>query len=405
MPIRDLSDGAGLILAGLHAPIAMVETPPETRARVRAALEQQEGVAVVDAAGVVGRLSDDRDRLKALRAQSLAHHEAEVTRLRQARHEAGEALADAHAAVEAALGSLDEYDRAEKELGLALARRDEATAAEAAEARRLAAVLERRERLMRQRDDAMRAIRELEVEGPVRRSAEMRGQVAQLEMGLARAEAEQTRAEQMAEATLQQARATRLAAGAEVNRADAAVRAELPGFPGVPATDWPPGPPLPVLLAERRDRLAGVLGERYAAIAAARATLDAASDALRTAERESGEANRGAVSVVVSSAVDFLLGAAQDQPLENVQTVVCDDPFAGMEVSVVASVLERLVRGGTTQVIYLTSDPPLLGWAQSMPPELGGLTTIGAGADRPGPEQEPVPAQMSDLREADRPAS
>lgn len=404
MPIRDLTDGAGLIVAGLHAPIAVVTTTPETRARARMALEHHDGVAVVDAAGVVARLSDDRDRLKALRVESVARHEAQVTRMRQARHEAGEALAGAHAAVESALGSLDEYDRAEKELALALARRDEATAAEAVEARRLAGVLERRERLMRQRDDAMRAIRELEAEGPVRRSPEMRRQVAQLELGLARAEAEQTRAEQTAEATLQQARATRLAAAAEVNRADQAVRADLPGFPGVPAGDWPPGPPLPVLLAERRDRLAGVLGERYAATAAARAALDAAGEALRATERELGEARRGAVSVVMSAAVDSLLAAAPGGRREKVEIVVCDEPFAGVEISVVASLLERLVRDGMKQVVYLTSDPQILSWAEGIPSDLGGLTTITA-AEPPGFNPEPALSRPTSFRNADRPAS
>jgi hypothetical protein len=102
--------------------------------------------------------------------------------------------------------------------------------------------------------------------------------------------------------------------------------------------------------------------------------------------------------------VDFLIAAGHDQPRETGQTVVCDEPFAGMEVPVVASVLERLVRGGTSQVIYLTSDPQTLDWAKSIPPELGGLTTIPAGMER-GPGPGPVTSPRPGLSDADRPAS
>jgi hypothetical protein len=394
-----------LIVSGLHAPIAVVSTPPESKARARAALEHQPGVAVVDAAALVGRFSEDRERLKALRAERVARDEGKVRQLRQTRHQAGEALAQAHAAVESALGSLDEFDRAEKSLALALERRDEATAAEAVEARRLAAVLERRERLMRQRDDAMRAIQKLEAEGPVRRSAEMRRQVAQLEVGLARAEAEQTRAELAAETALQQARAARLTAAAELNRADQAVRADLPGFPGLPADDWPPGPPLPVLLAERRDRLAAGLGERYAAISAARGALDAASEALRAAELNTAESRRSVLALVVSSAVESLLEAGSGRTAGRIDIVLCDEPFAGMDVSVVAAVLERVVRAGTIQVIYLTSDPEIRTWAEKIPSDLGGLSTITASEGPAAPAADGALPWPSGLRVADRPAS
>ncbi|HET6964153.1 MAG TPA: hypothetical protein VFH58_05230 [Acidimicrobiales bacterium] len=405
MAIQELSDSNGLILSELHVRIAVVKASPRQRDRARAQLQRLPGVAVIDASDVLAGLNEERPRLKALHADTVARHEARVAELRKARHDAGERLASASAAVEAALSSLDDFDRAEEALGRALVGRDRATAAEAVEARRLAAVLERRERLTRQRDDAMRAIQDLEVGGPVRRSAEMRRQVAQLEVGLARAEAEQTRAERIAEASLHQARAARLAAAAELDRADRGVRADLAGFPGVAAGDWPAGPPLPVLLTERRDRLAGVLGELYAATSAARTALDAAGVELRAAERELEEARQGAVTLIVGSVVETRLGGAGSRP----EVIVCDEPFVGIEMTAVGAVLERLVQDGGTQVIYLTEDPHVLAWAEGLPSESGGVcvsrsdepaaTCPHPPADAAGPSYiDPSPALIAEER-------
>ena len=393
MAIEDLRDSDGLIASGLHPRIAVLNADAGQRARALAALGRVTGAVVLDAAMVVDRLSQDRERLKAVRAEAVAPKEARVAELRNARHAAGEQVVAAFAAVESALGSLDGFDKAERTLVQALTERNQATRAEAVEARRLVAVLERRERLTEQRDVATRAVQELEEGGPVRRSADMRDQVAQMAAGLARAEFEQTRAERAAEATLHQARQVRLAAELEVEGADRILRADLPGFPHIPADGWPPGPPLPALVAERRNRLAAALADLYSATTSARAALDAVTEDLRAAERELAEARKGGVASAVSAALEDLLtrGVEGGRSPGSGRVLVCDDPFVGMEPPLITPVLERLVEGGSLQIVYLTDDISMLSWARSLPPGVGGVTDS-APALPSTPASPPAPA-------------
>jgi hypothetical protein len=376
LAIRDLDDAAGVMARDLPAPIAVVLASADVRARFRTALEGHPAVVVVDAAGVVARLSEDRDRLRALHSDNVARFEHRVARLRQVRHDAGEGLATATAAVESALGSLDDFDRAERDLEAALAHRDRATAAEAAQARHLAEVLERRHRLAQQRLDAIGVIEQIEAGGPVRRSPDLRRRIGEMEAALARADAEQTRAERAAEASLHQAREGRIMAAAELERADRTLRSELPGLPEVNADDWPPGPLLPVLVGERRERIAGVLAERYAATSATRAALAGATKELRAAEADLDQVRHTSLSQGMASILEGLLaaglpegGADGREPI-----VVCDEPFAGIDAAAITPILERLVQDRTVQIIYLTDDARTAAWAEELPPTLGGLS-------------------------------
>jgi len=391
LAIRDLDDGAGVIAQGLHAPIAVVPAGRDLRPRVRAALEGHPDVFVVDMATVAARLGEDRSGLEAWRGQDMEHHEECLAQLRQKRQDAGEKVATASAAVESALGSLETIDRAERELGEALVQRDRATASESAEARHLAEVLERRERLAQQRREAVEVITGIEAGGPVRRSPDLRRQVSDMESGLARAEAEQTRAERAAEASLHQAREARIIAATEVERADRILRSDLPGLPEVSAEGWPPGPPLPVLISERRERIASLLAERYATVAAARTAFAACATELRRAEQDlerfhQGLLPQGAASILEAVLRDVLpdtgpetvsdTGSAQRDRI-----VVCDDPFPGIDASVVTPILERLAQSARIQVIYLTDDARTVAWAEELPSAMGGVSSLGTVSD------------------------
>lgn len=381
MPTRDLIDGAGLIVAGLHPCIAVVPVAPDLRTRAVNALRDRDGVVVIDEQQVISRLSAERERIEALRAEAVSNHDTRIADLRAARHAAGAELANAFSAVDAALSSLNEYDRAEEALEQAITARDLATAVEAGEAHRLAAVLERRQRLTAQRQDAMRIIEELEERGPVRRSGELRARVSEMDAGLARAEAEQTRAERSAEAALHQAREGRVAAVGDLDRADRALRAELPGLPGVPVPDWPPGPPLRVLVAERRDLMAGVLGGLYTAATAARSALDLATEALRSAEADRDGVGRAALVHGIGAAVEALLVSTLERSTTPVEMVVCDEPFSGIEPAIVTPVLERFPEKRSVQVVYLTDDNRILAWAKGLRPETGAMAACNPGQD------------------------
>ncbi|MDA8045615.1 MAG: hypothetical protein M0Z30_10305 [Actinomycetota bacterium] len=378
MAIRDLHDGAGTIVSGLHPRVAVVPVGPEGGQRARAALAEAPGVRFVGSAAQqpAGACADAGAR----EAQTVAELEARLGRFLQDRDRAGEALVEAVSGVEAALGALDEFDQAERELGRALLLRDRATAAESLEARRLAEVLERRVRLTEQRQDAMRVIEQIEMGGPVRRSAELRRQIADMEAGLARAEAEQTRAERAAEATLHQARESRLAAAAELERADRVLRADLPGLPGVSAQEWPPGPPLPVLVAERRDRIAAVLAERYQARTAANAAMDEAGEGRRAAERELAGIRATTSTLGDAAALERVLADHAGPGT----TVVCDEPLAGPDLSVFTSVVEQVAGATGAQVVILTGDDAILAWAADLAPEVGAITAPAGEPDQSG---------------------
>lgn len=406
MAIRDLHDGAGTIITGLHERLAVVPAAPERRLRLRAAFAGHPEVRFVDLSSTGPALGGGGQPGGPLappppadggaqHAQTLAGLEGRVAGYRKARDEAGEALVDAVAGVEAALGALDDFDQAEREMERALLLRDRATAAEALEARRLAEVLERRLRLTEQRQDAVRVIEQVEAGGPVRRSAELRRQIADMEAGLARAEAEQIRAERAAEATLHQAREARLASAADLERADRVLRADLPGVAGVSAHEWPPGPPLPVLVAERRDRITAVLAERYQARTAAKAAMDQASGGLRAAERDLAEARRNSASFGAASQLEHHLAAIAER---SGGVVVCDGPFGSIDTAVVTAVLEHVVRTRDVQVVILTEDAELLDWARSLDPEVGRII---AATEADGPAaagDQPRSATITPLR-------
>jgi hypothetical protein len=325
----------------------------------------------------------------------VAQFEGQVAERRQARDLAGEALGGAVAGVEAALAALDDYDQAERELDQALLVRDRAAAAEAQEARRLAGVLERRLRLTEQRDDAIRVIEQIETGGPARRSAELRGQIADMEAGLARADAEQSRAERAAEATLHQARLGRVAATAELERVDRTLRADLPGVPEAPAQQWPPGPPLPVLMAERRDSIAAVLAGRYQARSVAKAAMDEAGEGLRAAERELAEARQAVVSIEAAALLQDLVAVADLREAGAGITLVCDEAFRAVNSVVVTAVVEHLTGSQDVQVVILTEDAAILGWAATLAPEMGAMAVP---TEAPNNPSDASSAQESDLR-------
>ncbi len=379
MAIQDLRDSAGMPLSGLHARLTVVDAKPVVRARIRSALATRPDVVVLDSSSIASRVGDDEGD-RARQEQGVARLEALAAQFRLARDEAGEAMVNGIAGVEAALGSLDDFDQAERELSRALILRDRATTAEAVMARRLAEVLERRQRLAEQRQDAIRVIEQIETGGPVRRSAELRRQIADMEAGLARAEAEQIRSERAAEATLHQARESRLAAAGDLERADRVLRGDLPGVAGITTQEWPPGPPLPVLVAERRDHIAAVLAERYSNRGQAKAAMDAASEGLRAAERDLEEARRSTASLGLASTLEVLFRPGPAGAQEN-HLFLCDEPFAGLEHEVVTAVLEHVARR-SIQVVYLTEDERLLAWAAGLPVEVGTLM--------PAPEDGPA---------------
>ena len=145
------------------------------------------------------------------------------------------------------------------------------------------------------------------------------------------------------------------------------------------APNWGPGMPLPGLLSNYRDSLANRLAAAEAAEAEAKNAEQAARSLLEQegrdldllAAKEPGEVDaRATIAAWVSS-----------DHFSRDDAVFADEAFGRFGAEGTAALLSNLAGRGC-QVIYLTDDPELLGWAIGLPHEAGGASTIATSRSR-----------------------
>lgn len=380
MRFQELRDADGTVLArGLHPAIAVVAASATARATVTSAVANSKGCRVIHA-------KDVDDRLSRATAEAVERHETAVVEKKDRVAEAEKALDDASAVslnasrqTSVANGDLASFDELAGRLAAAEEEYEAAVRDDAEAARSLAAALGELDRILGQRHSASTSLEQ------ARKARDNRGvpeavitQAMNLQAALAKAEAEKHDLVRQADESSQAARKASRNALLALESAHDALRHGMAQIAGG-APDWGAGVPLPGLVANYRDHLA-------AAVSAAE-TAEAEAKALERTARARLEQERHDLEVLVGT------GAAVLDPLKTADqwlasddfssddAVVADDAFARFGPEGVASLLTT-VSGRGCQVIYLTEEPEVLGWAIGLPHEAGGATTISSGRDR-----------------------
>jgi hypothetical protein len=193
-----------------------------------------------------------------------------------------------------------------------------------------------------------------------------------LQAALAKAEADKHEAVQQADDTSQAARAASRDALVTLETAHTALRSGM-ALISSGAPDWGPGVPLPGLVANYRDRLAAAVAGTQAAEAHSKGVERAARNRLET-ERNDLDALE-ATGPVQLDAQGTIAQWVSGENFNQDDTVFADDSFARFDPEGVAA-LVTILAGRGCQVIYLTEDAEVLGWAIGLPHEAGGATTI-----------------------------
>ena len=247
------------------------------------------------------------------------------------------------------------------------------SALDAESARSLAAALSDLDRILGQRHSASTSLEQ------ARNSRDSRGvpeaviqQAMNLQAALAAAEQEKNDAVRQADDISQAARAASQEAKGALDTAHSALRSGMALISsGIP--DWGPGLPLPGLLTNYRDQLA------------------AAVSSTQTAESQAKSSERSAEANLEQERLDYdALVAAGPPSLDPQETledwakseyfahddvVFADQAFESFNAEMAAALIATLADRGC-QVIYLTDDTDVLGWAIGLPHETGGATTI-----------------------------
>ena len=250
---------------------------------------------------------------------------------------------------------------------------ESAVRADAEAARSLAAALGELDRILGQRHSASTSLEQ------ARKSRDNRGvpeavlqQAMNLQAALAKAEADKHEAVQQADDTSQAARAASRDALVTLETAHTALRSGM-ALISSGAPDRGPGVPLPGLVANYRDRLAAAVAATQAAEAHAKGVERAARNRLET-ERNDLDALDATGPVQLDAQATIAQWVSSDN-FNHDDAVFADDAFARFDPEGVAALVTSLAGRGC-QVIYLTEDAEVLGWAIGLPHEAGGATTI-----------------------------
>jgi hypothetical protein len=347
---QELRDVDGIVLAqGLHPAIAVVAAGPAARAAAITAVVPDKGCKVLHP-------SDIEDELKRAAVTAVEQHESAVDQKKGKVAEAEKALTEASDAALAtarettvATSDLARFDDLASRLAFAEESYESAVRADAEAARSLAAALGELDRILGQRHSASTSLEQ------ARKSRDNRGvpeavlqQAMNLQAALAKAEADKHESVQQADDTSQAARAASRDALVTLETAHTALCNGM-ALISSGAPDWGPGVPLPGLVANFRDRLAAAVAGTQAAEAHTKGVERAA---------------KGTIAQWVSS-----------DNFNRDDVVFADDAFARFDPEAVAELVTSLAGRGC-QVIYLTEDAAVLGWAIGLPHEAGGATTI-----------------------------
>lgn len=376
MRFQELRDADGSMLArGLHPAIAVVAAGAVPRAAAISTAASTKGCKILHS-------SDIEDELQRAALAAVEQHDAAVQREKTKASEAEQALQEASDIAmgatrdtSVAAADLSRFDDLATRLAAAEEGYEAAVRADAEAARSLAAALGELDRILGQRHSASTSLEQ------ARKSRDNRGvpeaviqQAMNLQSALAKAETDKHDAVQQADEISQAARAANRDALLVLEAAHTALSAGMALITSG-APNWGPGIPLPGLVANYRDRLAG-------AVATAQAAESHAKDVERAARSRLEQERRD---------LDVLFGTGPDVP--DPQTIIAnwvdsdhfdpddavfaDDAFSRFGAEGVATLLTTLAGRGC-QVIYLTEDTEVLGWAIGLPHEAGGASTIGA---------------------------
>jgi hypothetical protein len=371
---KELRDVDGTILAqGLHPAIAVVAANDAARSAAISA-------AFSTGSGKILNAGDVEHQLQRATAIAEEQHTAAVdqkqARVADAEHVLKAAAELARTATHdssVAAEDLARFDDLSTRLSSAEESYEAAVRADAEAARSLAAALSELDRTLGQRHSASTSLEQ------ARSTRDSRGvpeavmqQAMNLQAALAVAEKEKHDAVHQADEISQAARAASQEAMEALEAAHGALRSGM-ALISSGAPDWGAGLPLPGLLTTFRDQLA------------------AAMSAAQTAESQAKGGERSAEANLEQERLDFDALVVAGPPLldsqETIEVWAKGDHFANDDVVFADEAFDRFGPEGAAalitalaergcQVIYLTDDPDVLGWAIGLPHDVGGATTI-----------------------------
>jgi hypothetical protein len=371
---QELRDADGTVIAkGLHPAIAVVAAGAVARAAAISAVVSTKGCIVLHPSDVENELKRAAVAVVEQHESARQEKEAKVADAQQALQQAVDAGLKTSRETSTAANDLARFDELATRLAAAEEGYEVAVRADAEAARDVAAALGELDRILGQRHSASTSLDQ------ARRAGEGHGvpeavvhQAMNLQAALAAAEAEKREAVQQADGIAQ---VTRVASRDALQAREAAHSALRSGMSLISAgtPNWGPGMPLPGLLSNYRDSLATAL----AAAEAAEAEAKSAEQAARSRLEEEGHdldllVAAGPAEVDARSTITEWVSSDH---FSRDDAVFADEAFGRFGAEGTADLLSTLAGRGC-QVIYLTDDSELLGWAIGLPHEAGGASTI-----------------------------
>jgi hypothetical protein len=377
---QELRDADGTVIArGLHPAIAVVAAGAVARAAAISAVVSTQGCIILHPSDVENELK--RAAIAAVEQHENArdHKQAKVADAQFALQQAVDAGLRTSRETSTASNDLVRFDELATRLGTAEEDYEVAVRADAEAARAVATALGELDHILGQRHSASTSLDQ------ARKAADGHGvpeavvhQAMNLQAALAAAEAEKRQVVQQADEIAQVTRVASRDALLAREAAHSALRSGM-SLISVGAPNWGPGMPLPGLLSNYRDSLANRLAAAEAAEAEAKNAEQAARSFLEQEGRDldllaangPGEVDaRATIAAWVSS-----------EHFSRDDAVFADEAFGRFGAEGTAALLSNLAGRGC-QVIYLTDDPELLGWAIGLPHEAGGASTISTSRTR-----------------------
>jgi tetratricopeptide (TPR) repeat protein len=376
---QELRDDDGTVLArGLHPAIAVVAANALARAVVTSSARAQLGCVVVTVADVDGESKRAEEQAQQEHDAALVEKKARVADAERALQEATEVAAKTAHATSVAASHLSRFDDLASALGSAQESYEAAVRADAEAARSLAAALAELDRTLGQRHSASTS---LEQARKSRDNGEVPDavihQALNLQAALAKAEADRYEAVQQADEICQAARKATTDALHTLEATHKALTSGAAHISAAPA--WGPGVPLPGLVGNYRDQLAAALGSAQAAESNAQGVEAAAQEGLDQERRDLDAL--ASVSFPLLKPHETVARWVSGDHFDKDAAVFADDAFSGFGAEGAASLITALSARGC-QVIYLTEDPELLGWAIALPHEVGGASTVSSSKSR-----------------------
>ncbi len=374
MRFKELRDVDGTSLAqGLHPGIAVVAANSAARTAAISAVFSTGGGKILNASDVEHQLQRAKAAAAEQHAASVDLKQAGVAEAEQSLNAA--AQAGLKAAHDASVASEDQarFDDLATRLAAAEETYEAAVRADAEAARSLAAALSELDRVLGQRHSASTSLEQARASSDGRVVPEaVIEQAMNLQAALAAAESERHEAVQQADEISRAARTATREAMADLEIAHGHLRSGM-ALLRSGAPDWGPGLPLPGLVTNYRDQLAAVMSASQAADSQAMSAERSAA-----AHLEQQRCDLDALIAAGPPALDpqeTVENWAKSEYFAHDDAVLADDAFDSFGPEGVTALITALSARGS-QVIYLTVDPDVLGWAIELPHETGGATTI-----------------------------